>query len=131
MSGKPKDYLWAFIIGGLLSVLCEGVLLALRMIGVPYGLSLTLAMAIMAAFGFVATIAGVYEKWEALGGMGLWLPFTCLPAVIIEITGAQLAEGKSFREAAFTGLRGCFWIFGLGVPFCMIAAVITHLIQAK
>lgn len=128
MSGKPKDYFWAFVIGGSLSILAQLVLMAFESAGIPYGVCLTLTMAAMAVFGFIFTVIGLYEKWEGLGGMGGMLPFSGLLSVIIETTGAKLGEGKPLKEAALAGLRGPFWIFGIGVPFCMLLALAVHVI---
>ncbi len=126
MSGKPKDYLWAFIIGGLFGVLAEGLLALGAWLGIPYGLSITLTMAVIGLFGFFTTIPGLYEKWEAMGGMGGFLPFSGLVSVVVEQTGARLAAGDDLKRAALAGLKGPFLIFGVGVPFCMLLALIKH-----
>ncbi len=124
MTGKPIDYLWSFIIGGILCVLAQGVMLILLSLGVSFGYAITFMLAIMATFGFVLTILEQYQKLEALSGFGAMLPFCGFSAAMIEFSSLALNEGKTFKEAAISGLSAAFTIFGIGMPFALVVALI-------
>ena len=125
MSGKPVDYLWAFLIGG---ALCTGAQLVFELLvsaGVEFGLAITLMLAIACAVSGVFTVLGLYQKLEGLGGFGAMLPFTGFSAAIIEFTAAALDQGDSLRAAAKKGLAAAFLIFGVGFPVALGVAALA------
>lgn len=128
MSGKPIDYLWAFVIGG---ALCAGAQLVFQLLlgaGVEFGLAITLMLAIACALSGVFTVLGQYQKLEGLGGFGAMLPFTGFSAAIIEFTAAALDQGDRPGAAARKGLSAAFLIFGVGFPVALGVAVLATLL---
>lgn len=128
MSGKPIDYLWAFVIGG---ALCAGAQLVFQLLlgaGVEFGLAITLMLAIACALSGVFTVLGQYQKLEGLGGFGAMLPFTGFSAAIIEFTAAALDQGDRLGTAARKGLSAAFLIFGAGFPVALGVAVLATLL---
>lgn len=125
MTGKSIDYLWSFIVGGILSVLAQVVFMFLLATGISFAYSITFMLAIMATVGFILTITERYQKLEGLSGFGAMLPLSGFSAAMAEFSAAALKDGKSFKEVVAEGLNCAFVIFGIGMPFALVAALIV------
>ena len=127
MTGKPIDYVWAFLIGGVLSAVAQGVFQLLLPVVGDFSWTITWMLAVMAALSGVLTAFGQYQKLENRAGFGAMLPFTGFSAAIIEFTAAALDEGAAFWPAARKGLHAAFIIFGVGLPLALAAAFVVSL----
>lgn len=127
MRDTPIDYLWSFVIGGLLCAAAQGIF-ELLLAGVDYSLSITLMLAIAAFLSGIFTVLEQYQKLEGLGGFGAMLPFTGFSAAIVEFSAAALDEGKSAWRACYLGLRSGFIIFGVGLPFALLVALLQSML---
>lgn len=123
MKNKPADYVWSFILGGLLCAAAQFILQLLLKAGIEFSLAITLMLAAMALLSGISTLFGQYQKAELLAGFGVMLPFTGFSAAIIEFTAAALDEKKSFGYASFQGLKSGLIIFGIGLPFAFLVAL--------
>lgn len=128
MRDTPIDYLWSFVIGGLLWAAAQGIFELLLLAGVDYSLSITLMLAIAAFLSGIFTVLEQYQKLEGLGGFGAMLPFTGFSAAIVEFSAAALDEGKSAWRACYLGLRSGFIIFGVGLPFALLVALLQSML---
>lgn len=128
MRDTPTDYLWSFVIGGLLCAAAQGIFELLLLAGVDYSLSITLMLAIAAFLSGIFTVLEQYQKLEGLGGFGAMLPFTGFSAAIVEFSAAALDEGKSAWRACYLGLRSGFIIFGVGLPFALLVALLQSML---
>lgn len=128
MTGKPIDYLWAFIIGGLISIAAQLVLELFLAAGCSFAYAITFMLAVISALGGVFTASGHYQKLVVKSGFGAILPFSGFSAAISEFSAAALDEGKSFWTSAYTGLRGPLIVFAIGFPFAFIVALIKLLL---
>ena len=117
MTGKPIDYVWAFLIGGVLSAAAQGVFQLLLPVAGDFSWTITWMLAVMAALSGVLTVFGQYQKLENRAGFGAMLPFTA----------AALDEGAAFWPAARKGLHAAFIIFGVGLPLALAAAFVVSL----
>ena len=129
MSGKPVDYLWAFLIGGALCTAAQLVFELLLGAGVEFGLAITLMLAVACALSGVFAVLGQYQKLESLGGFGAMLPFSGFSSAIVQFTAAALDRGESLPAAARKGLAdaAAFMIFGIGLPMALAVAALTAL----
>lgn len=122
--GKPVEYVWAFIIGGLLSALSQVVIMFYRAIGVSASWSVTLMLATMAVFGVIMTVLGYYKKWEEKTAIGAYMPFSGAAAFSIECTNDAFERGEKGLQALWSGIKTLIWIYGSGIIVCMIIAAI-------
>lgn len=131
MTGKRIDILWAFIGGGVLSVLLEGLWRIVMAIGVPSGWEITVMMMIVALIGMVTTYFGWYPKLIGRCGFGAILPFCSLASAIVGDTAAAIKEGDSLGKAARKGLKGPCFVFGTGILFTCAVALTVVLVNGK
>lgn len=132
MTGKPKDFFWAFIVGGVFSILCEGLWWLVLAMGVPaMTWAITVMLMILCAIGMIMTITGVMGRLVGLSGFGALLPLFTFPAVIIEEAGKALARGESLGIASKKALKGPNFLFSTGITFSVITAVAVFLAQGR
>ena len=129
MTGKPIDYVWAFVIGGILSVVAQMVFQLLLPIVQDFSWTITYMLAVMATLSGLLTVAGQYQKLANKAGFGAMLPFTGFSAAIIEFTAAALDEEAGLYAAAKRGLRAAFIVFGVGLPLALVAALLVWLLS--
>ena len=123
-----KAYLKTFVIGGGLCAVAQLILEIIVKLGVEYGLAITIMLAVKALLGTVLTVIGVYPKLEEHGQMGAMLPFTGFSAAITAFTNLALGAGENKAKACFKGLSAALIIFGVGLPFALLAAFIGTLV---
>lgn len=119
------EYIWTFIIGGLLSALSQVVIMFYRAIGVSASWSVTLMLATMAVFGVIMTVLGYYKKWEEKTAIGAYMPFSGAAAFSVECTHDAFERGEKMPQALWSGIKTLLWIYGSGIIVCMIIAAIV------
>lgn len=128
MLGKPIEYVWTFIIGGLISALSQVVIMIYRAIGVSASWSVTLMLATMAVFGVVTTVLGYYKKWEEKTAIGAYMPFSGAAAFAVECMSDGLVRGEKMPKALWSGIKILLGIYGSGIFVCMcIAAIVVYI----
>ena len=128
MRDTPIDYLWSFVIGGLLCAAPQGRYGVVVLAGVAYRVAIPIIVPIAALVSGIFTMLEQYQKLEGLGGFGAMLPFTGFSAAIVEFSAAALDEGKSAWRACYLGLRSGFIIFGVGLPFALLVALLQSML---
>ncbi|WP_048602652.1 SpoVA/SpoVAEb family sporulation membrane protein [Rubeoparvulum massiliense] len=125
MLGKPMEYIWAFIIGGFISILAQASIMFYRAIGVSASWSVTWMLATMAVFGVIMTVLGVYRKWEEKTAIGAYMPFSGAAAFAVECMSDALVRGEKMPQALWSGIKILVFLYGSGIIVCMIIAAIV------
>lgn len=120
MTGKPKDFLWCFLVGGCVGVVGEVIFSLLLAANVPYGVAIDLMLFILGVIGTILTVFNCYQPLEGLSGMGAISPFSGCITNIAETMSKSLSEGKSYSRAVVDALKGPLYIFGFGIMVCFI-----------
>jgi len=126
MSGKSRDFLGAFIVGGAIGVVGQLLVTLYTALGAPPALVPVLMLASISIISTILDIFGIYGKITFFGGVGAMLPFCGLPPSISMAARAQLGEGKSFVSAIWPSLKPAAIIFSIGYVFCIILAVLAN-----
>lgn len=130
MSGKKIDILWAFLVGGILSVITEGLRWLLLAIGLsPTSWAITVMLMTLGLIGMVTSYFGLYQKLVGLGGFGAFLPFCSLPCSIMMDYTAARNKGASVGKATLRGLKGPAFVFGTGIGVTIVLALIVYFVQ--
>lgn len=130
MTGKRIDILWAFIVGGLLSVVTEALWWIIVALGLPVdSWAITVMLIVLAFVGMVTSYLGWFQRLVGLAGFGAFLPFCSLPcSIILDYTAAR-GEGASMGKAVFKGLKGPIFVFGTGISFSVVMALLVFWVQ--
>ncbi len=127
MSGRKIDYLWAFVIGGLIGVVAQAIFMLLLAFDIAYAYAVTLMLAAVATIGVILTVCEQYQRLEALSGFGAMTPLSGFSAAIASFTAAALDGGAKPRQAAWDGLRAGVTIFGIGLPVALLVALLQDI----
>jgi hypothetical protein len=126
MTGKPIDFLGAFVVGGSAGVvgqiffkLYAGIGMAPMLVPIAMLLSICLISTVLDVFG-------IYGKITVFGGLGAILPFCGLPPSICMVMRAKLGEGETAGKAILEALKAPAIIFGIGYVFCIAIAIIQR-----
>lgn len=130
MTGKRIDIFWAFIVGGLLSVVTEALWWIVVNLGLPVdSWAITVMLMVLAFGGMVASYLGLFQKLVGLSGFGAFLPFCSLPCSIILDYNAARSEGASIGQSVYKGLKGPIFVFGTGISFSIVMALLVFWVQ--
>jgi len=124
MSGKPKDFLGAFIVGGAIGVVGQLFSMLYTYLGVPPALTAILMLASISLISSILYVLGLYGKITFFGGIGAMMPFCGLPPSISMVFSQQLAEGKPLGRAVWASLKTAALIFAIGYAFCIAVALV-------
>jgi hypothetical protein len=118
----------AFLVGGLLCLLCEIILVIFS--NTPLyaaGFSALVSLLVMGVIGSILFIAGIYPKLEKFGGMGAVLPFSGLAAAVAGITvGVGKATGSVGKGAITAFIEIMTKVIWLGIAISMVIGAIYH-----
>ena len=127
MTGRKRDFIYAFIVGGLLSIAAQLIFTLLQGF-VPPATATVLMLACCATIGMVLAWAGVYGEMERIAGFGAILPFSGLAAGIVHAVSASVQEGNSLPRVIWDGLKGPVFVFGTGIVFTFLFVVLLRLL---
>lgn len=130
MTGKRIDILWAFIIGGLLSIATEALWWIVVNLGLPVdSWAITVMLMVLAFIGMITSYLGLFQKLVGLGGFGAFLPFCSLPCSIILDYTSSRQEGGSIAKSVKKGLKGPAFVFGTGITFSIVMVLLVFWVQ--
>ena len=119
-----RNALWAFVVGGLICVVGQGVQSGLMSLGYDQE-SVKAPLAIIMVFlGSLATALGLYDRLAKLGGMGANLPITGLANSVV----APAMEFKQEGPIMGTGAR-IFQVAGPVIAYGLLTAFVVGLIR--
>lgn len=121
-----KQILSAFIVGGLFSVLGQGLmsLFALTLGGdSPFIVPLTLIS--LGLMGGVLFIGGIYQKIEKIGAFGAILPFSGLAAAVAGAFSGTKAQNGSSSAAVKAAISLVVLVLGTGTILSVIVGVVS------
>jgi len=127
MSGKPKDFLGAFIVGGAIGVVGQLFSMLYTNLGLPPALTAIFMLASISVISSILDILGLYGKITFFGGIGAMMPFCGLPPSISMVFSQQLDEGKPLGRAVWAALKAAAIIFAIGYVFCIALALIMSM----
>lgn len=122
------DYVGSFIVGGAISALGQILLMILPSLGVPADILVFVMLGVLATIGMLLDIFGVFGKIAKVGGTGTMLPFLGLPPAMSGGVKEGLDQRKPMGTAIFNGIKGILTVFGLGMAFCFVAALIMNML---
>lgn len=132
-SNSAKNCLWAFLVGGIICTIGQGILSLMKMAGINEEDGAGYVSLILVLCSIILTSFNVYKKIAKFGGAGALVPITgfangvCAPIVEFQTEGEVFGKGvKAFTIAGPVILYGVFtsWIMGLIYWLCMMAGII-------
>jgi len=122
---KVKRIAWAFLVGGLLSLMGELFLLILQAIfgpDSPFVGPLTLIL--MGLFALVTFPLGIYQKIDKVGGFGAILPFCGFAASVARAYCTVIEKKGSPAAGVLAGVKVVCYVIGFGSITAVIVAAI-------
>jgi hypothetical protein len=122
-----KPVLSAFVVGGLFSVLGQGLMVFFASaLGGDSALVGPLTLVALGLIGGVLFIGGIYQKIEKIGAFGAILPFSGLAAAVAGIFAGTKAQTGSLRAAAKAAVVSLvLYIVGIGTILSVIVGVVS------
>lgn len=121
-----KALLAAFLVGGIFSVVGQGI--TLGWVGLLGGNNPLLGFAILVSMGIVGAVMfamGAHQPVEKFGGFGAMLPFNGLCAAIAATYAGAKEEGLSTGTAIGKGVMLVVYVVGLGTLICSLVALVV------
>jgi len=125
--GKPIEYVWAWIIGGLIAVLAQLAIMFWRAVGISNSWSVTCMLGTMAVFGVIMAVLGFAKKWEEKSIIGAYMPFTGAAIFAVECYYDGLMRGERGAKAHWSGIKTLWLLYGRGILTCMAIAIIVFI----
>lgn len=121
-----KQILSSFIVGGLFSVLGQGLmsLFALTLGGnSPFIVPFTLIS--LGLMGGMLFIGGIYQKIEKIGAFGAILPFSGLAAAVAGTFSGTKAQNGSSSAAVKAAISLVVLVLGTGTILSVIVGIVS------
>lgn len=115
---------WAFVIGGVIAVVTQGILQIFLLFVKDFMMAVRYTLVVHAVIGSVLAAVGIYKKVEDKGGMGAAIPVAGLASAITGGIIAERAQGKSRGAAVVAGLKLPLTILGIGLGLGLVGALI-------
>lgn len=129
MDGKLSSVCRAFVVGGLICVVIQGIMEVLALVmpaEAPLALRGAIALLIGGVITGILTVAGVFGRVVEVGGMGANLPFIGLVAAVAGIMCGARSEGAGTGACVAAALKVMALLFGCGFAFCIAFAFVTR-----
>jgi len=126
MTGKPRDFFGAFVVGGAISAACQCLVLLYSGLGLPPVMIPILMLATISVVSTILYVFGIYGKLTVFGGMGAILPFCGLAPAICTALSNQLKGGVKAGKAVWEALKPIALIFAIGYMFCFCIALVLY-----
>lgn len=132
-SNSVRNCLWAFLVGGIICTIGQGILALLKMNGINEEDGAGYVSLILVLCSILLTSFNLYKKIAKYGGAGALVPITgfangvCAPIVEFQTEGEVFGKGvKAFTIAGPVILYGVFtsWIMGLIYWICLMAGIV-------
>lgn len=122
-----KPILSAFVVGGLFSVLGQGLMVFFAStLGGGSPLIGPLTLVALGLIGGVLFVAGIYQKIERIGAFGAILPFSGLAAAVAGIfNGTQTQTGSWGMAAKAAVVSLVLYVVGIGTILSVLVGVIA------
>ncbi|MDA8345823.1 MAG: SpoVA/SpoVAEb family sporulation membrane protein [Thermaerobacter sp.] len=127
-----RNAFWAFLIGGAICLVGQGVQTALQGVGYSEETVKAPTAVIMVFLGALFTATGLYDRLTVLGGMGASLPITgfsnavVAPAIEFRNEGAVMGTGaRIFQVAGPVIAYGLFAAFIVGIVRFALRGVLS------
>lgn len=126
-SNLPVQMLKAFVVGGIICVIGQGILEGAKALGADKEMAGTWCSVILILFSAILTAFSLYQPLTNFGGAGALVPITgfansvCAPAVEFQTEGQVFGVGvKIFTIAGPVILYGIFisWVLGIAYMVC-------------
>lgn len=132
-SNSGRNCLWAFLVGGIICTIGQGIFALLKMAGINEEDGAGYVSMILVLCSVLLTSFNLYKKIAKYGGAGALVPITgfangvCAPIVEFQTEGEVFGKGvKAFTIAGPVILYGVFtsWIMGLIYWICQMAGIL-------
>jgi stage V sporulation protein AC len=119
-----RNALWAFLVGGAICLVGQGVTTALMAFGYTTESAKAPTAIFMVFLGAVFTATGFYDRLTAVAGMGASLPITGFANAVV----APAIEFKNEGAVMGTGAR-IFQIAGPVIAFGLLSAFVVGILR--
>lgn len=121
-----KQIFSSFIVGGLLSVLAQGLMdFSAAALGAESPLVVPMTLTLIGLIGGLLFIAGIYQKIEKIGCFGAILPLCGLVAAVAGVfTGTKMETGSS-GAASKAAVSLVLFVLGLGTILSVLIGVVA------
>lgn len=119
-----RNAFWAFVVGGIICVVGQGVMTALLAVGYTTESAKAPTAVIMVFLGSLLTAVGLYDRITSFAGMGGALPITGFANAVV----APAIEFRNEGAVLGTGAR-IFQVAGPIIAYGMLAAFVVGAVR--
>jgi len=123
-----KMSLQAFLVGGIIGVITQGIFTIYVMIVKDFGLAIPLSLLTVVALGGILTAVGIFGKLDKFGGMGVNIPICGLGSAITGMIIGGRAQGLPTGKAIVKGLAIPLKILGTAAAIGLVFALIKYFV---
>lgn len=132
-SSTVKNCLWAFLVGGVICTIGQGILALIKGMGINEEDASGYVSMILVLCSVILTSLNLYKKIAKFGGAGALVPITgfangvCAPIVEFQTEGEVFGKGvKAFTIAGPVILYGVLtsWIMGIIYWICIMIGIV-------
>lgn len=127
-SSVPRNCLWAFLVGGIICTIGQGIFNLVKYLGIKEDDAYGYVSLILVLASVTLTSLNLYKKIAKFGGAGALVPITgfangvCAPIVEFQTEGEVFGKGvKAFTIAGPVILYGIFTSWLLGIIYWIVS----------
>lgn len=129
-SSVPRNCLWAFVVGGIICTVGQGLFNLIKYMGIKEDEAYAYVSLLLVLASVLLTSLNLYKKIAKFGGAGALVPITgfangvCAPIVEFQTEGEVFGKGvKAFTIAGPVILYGIFTSWLCGIIYWIVAIV--------
>ena len=120
---------FAFLLGGVIGVLCSLFLMLFTVLGLEGQLKIAATLICISIIGCLLYMAGIYQKFEKAAGAGALLPLSGLAVAVAHVSEHTRAAGASFGKAVWAGFKFIGVDAGVAIIICIVIGVVSTIVS--
>lgn len=129
-SSVPRNCLWAFVVGGIICTVGQGLFNLIKYMGIKEDEAYAYVSLLLVLASVLLTSLNLYKKIAKFGGAGALVPITgfangvCAPIVEFQTEGEVFGKGvKAFTIAGPVILYGIFTSWLCGIIYWVVSVI--------
>ncbi len=120
---------FAFLLGGVIGVLCSLFLMLFTALGLEGQLKIAATLICIGIIGCLLYMADIYQKLEKAAGAGALLPLSGLAVAVAHVSEHARAKGASFGKSVWAGFKFIGVDAGVAIILCVVIGIVSTIVS--